>query len=361
MSRAARASSLLALLGAPLAWTAHLLASYAVVGLACASVWRAAGASLAIVTAACAAASLGAGWLAYRLWRTPGPGTASLLGGVGVSGAALFTVAIVAEGMAPVFLPLCPPGVARADAWRAEALLPVAGAALYWAGARRLRRRAPRSPVAAWRVAAFVGGAAAVALATLAPVTAWAERSVAGHMVQHLVLAVVAAPALALGRPLLVLAAAGAPLRGLTRGPGLALGFLLARPLLAWLLHAAVLWLWHAPALYRAALERPALHLLEHATLLAAALVFWGVVAEPRSRARLGPGGAALFLFTAALQAGGLGAALALAEAPWYPPLDLDDQRVAGALMWIPGGVAYLAATLVVVGLALTRPGAAPR
>jgi hypothetical protein len=100
------APALVAVLGAPVAWTVHLLASYAVVGLGCAAGWSGPGRSLALVTAICLAAALGSGLLAYRRWRATDAGTDIVL--VGVLGTPVFLLAITLEALVPLFLPLCP-------------------------------------------------------------------------------------------------------------------------------------------------------------------------------------------------------------------------------------------------------------
>jgi hypothetical protein len=104
------AASLVGALGAPVAWALHFLASYALVGLACAAGWERADVGLALLTAACLAAALASGVVAYRRWRS-----AADNGGwerevmlAGVLGTVLFTLAIALEAAAPVFLPLCP-------------------------------------------------------------------------------------------------------------------------------------------------------------------------------------------------------------------------------------------------------------
>jgi putative membrane protein len=122
-----------------------------------------------------------------------------------------------------------------------------------------------------------------------------------------------------------------------------------------------VLWMWHVPRLYVAALADPLLHALEHITLLGAGVLFWLVVADPGSHSRLGSVPAAGYLFAAAMQCGILGALLTLSSTPWYPgasaPNDpLGDQQLAGVLMWIPATLVYLVATLAVLARPLSRP-----
>jgi cytochrome c oxidase assembly factor CtaG len=213
------------------------------------------------------------------------------------------------------------------------------------------------------RVAPLVGlGVVGVALAP--PMHALAESWLSAHMVQHLLLVLVAAPLLCLARLAPMLARLPPParrwlgrrarvLRG-ARGPAIRVAVVPA----AWLLHVATLWAWHAPALYEAALVSPALHALEHATLLGSALAFWAPVMRPAAHGGLGPGGAALHLAAAAGQCTVLGALMALASVPWYPAHTLADQHLAGLIMWMPAGLLYTAFALACLVPALREtPG----
>lgn len=250
-----------------------------------------------------------------------------------------------------------------------SAPLPLAGlaalGALYAHGAWRLGARR-RPSIARWRVASFLGGILAVAAALLPPLDHRAEASLAAHMVQHLLLLAVGAPLMALGRPMRVLGAAG-PAQAIVRRAAPLVRRLLDRPVHVWSMHTAVLWLWHVPGPYMAALHHPWLHALEHVTLLGAAVLFWLVVVEPGLQARLGSIPAAGYLFATAMQCGVLGALLTLSETPWYPESasassdPLVDQQLAGVLMWVPAGLVYLGATLAVLARPLSvadrRPG----
>ncbi|PVM83439.1 cytochrome c oxidase assembly protein [Caulobacter endophyticus] len=143
----------------------------------------------------------------------------------------------------------------------------------------------------------------------------------------------------------------------------------LAAPLLAWTLprlgrsrslapaslaFAAVFWLWHAPAFYEAALANDGVYWLMQASLLASATLFWRTV-----RAAPAPAAVAALLATT-VQMGLLGALLTFMPRALYAPhalttaawglSSLDDQQLAGLLMWIPAAGAYLAAALVVLG-----------
>jgi putative membrane protein len=235
--------------------------------------------------------------------------------------------------------------------------------ALYAIGAVRLWRRAGAGRgLSRTQAAAFGVGWLALAAALVSPLDALSDRLFSAHMVQHEILMLVAAPLLVLGRPLAAFAwalpqwalrPASSPWRS---GWPAAAWSALTDPLSAWALHALALWCWHIPSVFDAAVESPVLHALQHTSFLASALLFWW--AALGSCARAGRRGVAmLLLFTTMLHTGALGALLALASSPWYPHyaqaagagLDpLEDQQLGGLVMWVPGGLAYLATALVV-------------
>jgi putative membrane protein len=224
----------------------------------------------------------------------------------------------------------------------------------------------------------LAAGGVAIAVALGPPLHGAAEELFAAHMVQHLVLVAVAAPLLAAGLPGAVLLVRLPPTarrsigRWLRRAQRLVP---LARPHIAglvgvWLLHVVILWSWHAPALYEAALRRPALHALEHASLLLSATAFWAMVLRPRDHRAAGAAGALLYLFAGAGQSTALGALLTLAAEPSYPRhaptaarwglTPLEDQHLAGLIMWVLGGVGYLVAALVVLARVLRHERGLP-
>lgn len=212
------------------------------------------------------------------------------------------------------------------------------------------------------RIGAFVGGCAAFAIAVLSPLEPLADRSFAAHMIQHELLMAVAAPLLIVSHVGLEL------LRRLPRSARRNVGRLLAsdpwrrtwrfwsRPLHAWGIHAVMIWAWHMPALFQLALERDAVHALEHFCFLGSALLFWWAMFHPRRRAALG--GSILYLFTTAVHTAVLGALLATSRSIWYPVYvnsvspfgltPLEDQQLAGLVMWIPAGMVYLVAALAI-------------
>ena len=279
--------------------------------------------------------------------------------------------AVLARTLAFLLLPIAAPALAHApgaagapDPLRAMeplVLVPLLGLGLaYGLGISRLWARAGRGRgIPVWRAAAFALGLLVLLAALLSPLDAAAETSFALHMLQHMLLVVVAAPLLALGQVGVVLLTA---LPAALRGPVAELRHLrrVATVPVASALHGATLWLWHAPGPYEAALANDALHYLEHLTMLGTAALFWWGVLSARGRGTLGHGAGIAALFVTMLHTGLLGILITLAPLPLYAsyataaPLGalgpLEDQQVAGIVM-LAGGFAYLAAGLALLAL----------
>ena len=241
---------------------------------------------------------------------------------------------------------------------------------LYAAGVLRLWPRLGQGRRAALaRAAYFAAGWLAMAAALASPLDPAGGMLFAAHMVQHELLMIVAAPLLVLGRPFGPwLWALPAPWRraigsGVHWRPWAAAWQFITRPLAAWLIHFAALWVWHAPPLFQLALRDDTVHAWQHASFLFPALLFWWAVLGARGPA---PGPAMLYLFTTMMHTGALGALFALSGTVWYPAygdaplafglMPLEDQQLGGLIMWIPGGLAY-----VVAGLALCLRWISPR
>jgi putative membrane protein len=131
----------------------------------------------------------------------------------------------------------------------------------------------------------------------------------------------------------------------------------LTSPLTAWALHGLAIWVWHVPALYELAVRNEAVHALQHAMFVGtAALFWWGMVYGRYGRA--GYGAAVFYVFTTTVHTGLLGAILTLAHSPLYPEYaataaahgmdPLEDQQLAGLIMWVPAGL-----VLTMLGIAL--------
>jgi cytochrome c oxidase assembly factor CtaG len=247
--------------------------------------------------------------------------------------------------------------------------VPLMLAALWFAtGWWRLHSRAH---VAAYNGSAafFAAGWLVLTAALVTPLHAAGERSFAAHMFEHELLMLVAAPLLVLSRPLgIALWAFPQPLRhALARGGSMlfaGMWHFFTAPVVATLLQAAALWLWHAPRLFDLALAHAGWHVVQHLSFLASALLFWWAVLVGRGMARVGIAVGCLF-FTATVS-GALGALMALSHSPWYAgyfasQLDAfglspaEDQQLAGLLMWVPGGLVHAGAGLALLARKLSE------
>ncbi len=238
----------------------------------------------------------------------------------------------------------------------------------YMAGVWELWRQAGTGRgVTRWQVGAFWAGLVMLFVALISPIDALGEQLFSAHMVQHLLLMQIAPPLLILGAPPLA-AAWAVPQRwrrGLTqwfhrrKALNAAVRFL-TQPLSAFLLHTAVLWLWHVPVLYELAVRNPVVHAAEHASFFAAGLVYWWSLLRER-RTALG----VLSLFATVLTSGILGALITFSREIWYPVYaqstqafgltPLEDQQLAGLVMWIPAGTIYIVAALGLLVVWLNR------
>ena len=185
-------------------------------------------------------------------------------------------------------------------------------------------------------------------------------------MVQHMLLLAVAAPLILLGAPIRPLLR-GMPrswrsrvVRPIARSRGVRAALhLLRHPLVAGALYVGGLYAWHVPALYDAALIDARVHVLEHAWFMATALLFWSCVIDPEPfRATLPYAARIVYLLLAgAGQNTILGGLLAFSTRLLYRSYEgrperygfdaVSDQRVGGAVMWVPGDLIFLAAASV--------------
>ena len=246
--------------------------------------------------------------------------------------------------------------------------LPIAGiaavAALYLWAVARVNRDHPGNRHPAHRSWLFLGGLAAIGTALLSPIEAYEGMLFSVHMVQHMLLELVAAPLLLAGAPitLALRVASRSARRCLLALLQSRVVHLVSFPVVAWILFAAVNWGWHFSVLYDEALENAVLHYVQHATFLGAALLFWWpVVGADPSPWRLPHPVRLLYLFLAMPQNSFLGVALMSASTVLYPHYltnardwgmsPADDQALGGVIMWVVGDVAFLAGMMVVVVL----------
>jgi putative membrane protein len=249
---------------------------------------------------------------------------------------------------------------------------------LYLVGVKRLWARAGQGRgVRNWQVLCFALGWTSLLGALVSPLHALGERLFTAHMTEHEILMVVGAPLLVVARPIGGMLWALPPemrrtLGGIGRVPVLErLWAWLVDPLTATTLHGIALWVWHLPALYEPALTNSLVHWLQHLSFFVTALFFWWSLLRGRARQR-GYGAAVFYLFVTALHSGFLGILLAVARAPLFPNqtsvatewglTPLEDQQLAGLIMWVPAGIVYAGAALALAALWIQHSGSlAPR
>jgi cytochrome c oxidase assembly factor CtaG len=250
--------------------------------------------------------------------------------------------------------------------WSFEPLLQfplLLSAVLYLEGVRRVAERHPMSPVPRRRVIAFLAGLFAIEVALQSGIEAYDTTLFSVHMVQHVLLTLVAAPLLVLGAPItLLLRVISHEQRRRYVLPILhgRIVRLLTHPVVAWLVFSAVMWGTHFSPLFDASLEDPLVHDLEHLLYLASALLFWWpAIGSDPAPWRMAHPARILYLFLQMPQNTFLALAIFSAGAPLYPhyatvarawgPSVLADQQGAGAIMWVAGDLVFLAAMLGVV------------
>jgi putative membrane protein len=262
--------------------------------------------------------------------------------------------------------------------WDPWVVAPLAASAMLYAlGAARLWRRAGTGRgVRLWQAACFAAGWFLLVGALVTPLHWLGGRLFTAHMIEHEVLMVLSAPLLVLARPIGAIlwalpAAWRHSLGAVARIKAVALVWQrLTDPLIATVLHGVALWAWHIPALYDAALASDRLHWLQHVSFFATALLFWWALLRGKARTR-GYGAAVIYLFATSLHSSFLGILLALARQPLYPLqtrtapewglTPLEDQQLAGLIMWVPAGLIYAAAALAFAGVWIARSGSDAR
>jgi putative membrane protein len=234
-------------------------------------------------------------------------------------------------------------------------------AALYLRGVVRVRQARPTFP--RWRVACFLSGLSVVYLALQSPIQAYSGRLFSVHMIQHLLLTMVAAPLVVLGTPIvLALRASTSSFRGRVLVPLVQSrpAALISNPVASWSLFTVALWASHFTNLYEDALGSQAIHGLEHVLYVTAAVLFWRpVVGRETGPSRITHPARLLYLFLAMPQMAFLGLAIYSSDQVMYPHYiftasalgtsALADQHLAGALMWIASMVLMLPAMAFVL------------
>ncbi|HZE09825.1 MAG TPA: cytochrome c oxidase assembly protein [Gemmatimonadaceae bacterium] len=234
-------------------------------------------------------------------------------------------------------------------------------AALYAVGVTRVWRAAGAGRgISIPSALMFAAAIATLIVALLSPLDELADQLQSVHMIQHLLLILVVPPLLLMGEPVRAFVwalphPARAAVPGWIRIPfWRRLALLLTAPSAAFVLHATALLIWHAPGPYDAAVRNETIHALEHLCFLGTALLFWWVVMAPPPFRRLSIALRVPYVVGMSLVGASIGVVLTFASSPLYdayvataPVLGmsaLEDQQLAGLIMWIPGGFAYLIA-----------------
>src|SRR3569833_516606 len=214
-----------------------------------------------------------------------------------------------------------------------------------------------------FRIFCFWSGWCSLAVALVSPIHPLGEVLFSAHMVQHEILMLISAPLLVLSHPLVTFLWAfpigtrrrlGRWSKGIAGTP---VWRLLLAPVPAWLIHAAAIWLWHAPPLFQQTLTSDLVHSAQHLSFFLTGLIFWWSVIYAHGRKANGV--AFLSVFTTAIHTGILGALLTFSPHVWYPAYGdqarswgltpLEDQQVGGLIMWVPASLVYLWAGLKLI------------
>jgi cytochrome c oxidase assembly factor CtaG/cytochrome c2 len=259
--------------------------------------------------------------------------------------------------------------VAPHDMWSAWSFEPAVvalvavGSIMYARGSAEMAKRTRDSQKRNWENASFAAGMTLVIAALISPLHRVGGVLFSAHMIQHELLMTLAAPLLVLGRPAVPM------LWALPRFSRHAVGNVvshslfrrawraLSAPFAAWLLHGLMIWIWHSPFLYDASVTSELVHTAQHASFMITALLFWwSLLHDNRAGGRTGL--AIIYLFTTALHTSLLGALLSSADTPLYAAYNaagtaqwgmtpLEDQQLGGIIMWVPGGIPYVLAGLL--------------
>lgn len=233
----------------------------------------------------------------------------------------------------------------------------IAAATLYALGFRTLARRMPER-FSAPRAIAFMAGLAIILVALCSPLDALGHRLLQAHMIQHMLLMLAAPPLIWAGSPTAPL------LVGLPRSVRRPVARILAaptvrrflsgltHPAVSWIAFATAFWVWHVPSLYELALADDTWHHVQHLCFFGAALLFWRPVVlawparSPWPRWAMIP-----YLVLAEVQNAALAAFFTFSEQVIYPRYGsaLQDQSLAGVIMWVPGSLAFLVPLLWLV------------
>lgn len=297
------------------------------------------------------------------------------------------TAARLAARLLPGSL-LCLPGLAMAHggndhahlSWTFDPLtvsLLLLSTFAYAFGLVRIHRAQRGAILGPQRIASFCAGTMMLVLALLSPLDQLADSYFSAHMSQHLLLMLGAPPLLVAAHPMIAWLWCFPPGRRKQlsrwwagRGPVRRIIGVLLHPATVWTGASLALWFWHMPRPYAWALANESVHAFEHACFFFTSLAFWYLLFEPRGRAAvMGYAGAIVFGLTFGMQNGFLGAILTFAPRPLYSAYQasapaglfglsaLEDQQLAGILMWVPTGIVHLGLLLSLLAGWLAEAG----
>jgi cytochrome c oxidase assembly factor CtaG len=242
-------------------------------------------------------------------------------------------------------------------------LLPIV-AIVYARGFMRVRAVMPsRFPM--WRLASFQSGLAIVFLAIASPLHGLGEILLTLHMAQHMLLTMAAPPLLWMGQPMIPILR-GLPARAargllgpiLNSPPCRRLGRAITHPAVCWSALALAIVVWHLPRCYELVLRSEAWHDVQHACFFTAALLFWWPIVQVWPARPVWPRWALIpYLVSADLINTAQSAVLSFSSHLLYPSYahtsallglsPMDDQALAGVIMWVPGSIAFLVPAIV--------------
>lgn len=212
------------------------------------------------------------------------------------------------------------------------------------------------------RIAAFFAGIVFVFVALCSPVETLGDTIFSMHMAQHIILMMAAPPLLVWSHPWPVFRAAFSPywqqrIAHLWAAARLdrAAAFIM-HPAIVWILFCGSFVFWHLPFPYDLGLSYELAHTLEHASFFLTALAFWTIIIEPSGNRRLSYAATLLYLVVTVVISDMPGALMVLSPRPLYPEhaagaaawglTPMQDQQLAGLIMWIPAGAIYIAAAI---------------
>ena len=248
-------------------------------------------------------------------------------------------------------------------AWPPVVTVAVALVGLLWARAiRQVAREHPGNPYPRRRTVSFAAALLLVLLALQSGIERYDTTLFSMHMVQHLILLFPVPILLLQAGPMTLLLRVASPrwrARILAVLQSRVVG-VISHPLVGWTLLIAVMWGTHLSVMFETALEDAFIHNMEHALYLSTALLFWApIFSVDPIRHRLRGGSALAYLITQMPQNSFLGVAIMFSSTPLYPhyvtlqrawgPTPLEDQQLAGAIMWLVGDALFLAAIFVVL------------